>query len=272
MMTNSNAMDLIRNRNSCRSFDGEPLSQDAVAALEQAFQGCLENPFGAAVRLPILDGGKLAGKKLGTYGVIRGASTYFAGVVKKHPLDIESLGWSMERAVLAAAALGLGTCWLAGTYSRADFASAVPMDGDERIVCVSPVGRPAPKRTVLDTMMRGVAGSAKRKPWHELFFDGSAGKPLGEREAGEWKDALEAVRLAPSGSNGQPWRAVRREGAFHFYRAVKEGSEYGRVDMGIAACHFELVARERGLPGRWKADEPAAAVPGWQYSMSWVIA
>jgi len=32
-----------------------------------------------------------------------------------------------------------------------------------------------------------------------------------------------------------------------------------RVDLGIAMCHFELVARERGLAGTWVHEDPSIA-------------
>lgn len=264
---NQPAVQIIQTRRSCRSYDGRPLSEADRAELEARLAGCLQNPFGAEVRLELLESGKLAGRKLGTYGVIRAATLYIAGIAKQSPLDEEGLGFSLERAVLEAWDMGLGTCWLAGTYNRADFKEAARLAPDERIVCVTPVGYPAAKRTLLDGMMRRVAGSDGRKSWHELFFDGKPGNPLSREGAGEYADALEAVRLAPSGSNGQPWRVVMREGRFDFY--FEEGG--GRVNMGIAACHFELAAREAGLSGAWENLERAPAGEGkLQYFVSWV--
>jgi len=253
---NQTNFDIIQKRSSCRSYDGRKLSISDRGKLEESIRKSLINPFGASVRLPILANDKLAGQKLGTYGVIRGAQQFIACVVKSGRMDIEGLGYSMERAVLESTAMGLGTCWLAGTYNRNDFKDAAQLSGDERIVCVSPVGYPADRRTLLDSMMRGMAGSAKRKSWNSLFFDESVANSLSKQAAEEYRDALEAVRLAPSGSNGQPWRIIRDGGRFHFYRAVKPGSDYGRVDMGIAACHFELVAREKGLKGKWVEADP----------------
>ena len=44
-----------------------------------------------------------------------------------------------------------------------------------------------------------------------------------------------------------------------------------RVDMGIAMCHFELAARERGLAGRWVVEQPrsrrAYRPPLWAESL-----
>jgi nitroreductase len=273
MTHSSTNMETIRRRSSCRSYDGRVLSAEDRQELERRIATGIANPFGAVVRLPLLENDRLAGKKLGTYGVIHGAGLYMAGVVKAGNLDTEGLGYAMEHAVLEATAMGLGTCWLAGTYNRNDFKDSARLAGDERIVCVSPVGYPAERRTLLDSMMRGVAGSAKRKPWNELFFDGSLSTLFTEQAAGEYRDALEAVRLAPSGSNGQPWRVVRQGSAFHFYRAVKAGSDYGRVDMGIAACHFELVAKDKNIIGKWILSDPDLKLESdaMTYFASWVI-
>jgi len=44
-----------------------------------------------------------------------------------------------------------------------------------------------------------------------------------------------------------------------------------RVDLGIAMCHFELVAREAGLGGSWVVADPGLALPapGIEYTATW---
>jgi hypothetical protein len=46
-----------------------------------------------------------------------------------------------------------------------------------------------------------------------------------------------------------------------------------RVDMGIAMCHFELVAREFGLKGGWVLEEPELqkTEQNTEYVVSWRI-
>jgi nitroreductase len=272
-MNNNNMFDIIKRRSSMRSYDNRALNDNDKQELERILAGSLGNPFGASVRLPLMESNKLTGQKLGTYGVIHGASLYIACVAKSSPMDIEGLGYSMEHAVLGATAMGLGTCWLAGTYDHNAFKTAAKLVDDERVIAVSPVGYPAERRTLLDTMMRGVAGSAKRKTWNELFFDGTPSAPLGEQAVGAYHDALEALRLAPSGSNGKPWRVIKQGNSYHFYRQAKPGSDAGRIDMGIGACHFELMAREAGLAGEWKFEEPKINLEGSQmaYFATWAL-
>ncbi len=51
-------------------------------------------------------------------------------------------------------------------------------------------------------------------------------------------------------------------------------SDLQRVDMGIAMCHFELSALERGLEGRWRqVPADSTGVPAdWRYLTSWEAA
>ena len=65
------------------------------------------------------------------------------------------------------------------------------------------------------------------------------------------KTALEAVRLAPSAVNKQPWRVVVTENAAHFYEKKDKGYDNGtydlqKADLGIALYHFENQCREEG--------------------------
>jgi len=93
------------------------------------------------------------------------------------------------------------------------------------------------------------------------------------------------VRWAPSASNKQPWRLLRSGETWHFYLQRTKGYGKGssvfsllrladlqRVDMGIAMCHFELAARERGLAGRWVVEQPAldTSAEGLEYTVSWI--
>ena len=123
----------------------------------------------------------------------------------------------------------------------------------------------------------------RRFPPAELFFAGEFGRPLGPGTDG-YGEALEAVRMGPSATNKQPWRIVRRGDDWHFYllrtRGYGKGSPFfkllriadlQRVDLGIAMCHFELVARECGRDGRWVVEDPGLTLPGpgIEYTATW---
>ncbi len=216
-------------------------------------------------------------KRLGTYGVIRGAKYFILGAVEEKPRAMEDLGYTMEKIILKTTSLGLGTCWLAGTFRRSAFAEKMELTESELLPAITPLGYAAEKRSTLDKMMRRSAASKKRKPWSELFFKDVDKTPLTEKEAGNFKQVLEAVRIGPSASNRQPWRIIREDAArFHLY--LEENKMYNRmlgkiriqnIDMGIAMCHFELAARKLKLPGSWKVGLEDPFHTDMQYIASW---
>ena len=255
-------LDSIRKRRSVRTFDGTGLRpEDAQKILDHAAGA--ENPYDIPVTWKLLEV-----KKHGLSSpVIVGADTFIAGKMRRVPHAEEAFGYSFEKIVLFAETLGVGTTWIAGTMNREAFERAMDVSDDEVMPCVSPLGYPAEKKSMRETMMRKAIGADSRFDFEELFFDGSFDKPLSESGAGELLEAFEAVRLAPSAVNKQPWRCVRCEDKVHFYEKRSKGfvSETGwdlqKIDVGIALCHFELAAKECGLAVSLQIADPAVPVP-----------
>jgi nitroreductase len=242
--------------------------------------GPLGNPCRFALPAATQDD-RAALKGLGTYGFIRGATAFMVGAVRPAPADMEDYGYCLERAVLEATDLGLGTCWLGGTFTKSSFARRIDAQPDEVIPAVVAVGYPA-EDSRKHWVRRG-AGSERRLSHSRLFFEGSPAAPLDLAVVADLVDVLETVRWAPSASNKQPWRLLRSGQTWHFYLRRTPGYGKGllsslvtradlqRVDMGIAMCHFELAAREAGWVGRWVIDQPPldTASAGWEYTASW---
>ena len=274
-------IETIKKRISCRSFDGRPLDNNMKERLRTFFRENTRGLFGNALRFELIDlteAERAELKSLGTYGVIKGASLYIAGGVRKGPRAMEDFGYGMERNILLATTLGLGTCWLGGTLNRAGFARKVGLAAEELMPAISPVGYPAEKRSLTDRAFRFMAKSDRRKPWHELFFDGRPDTPLSRELAGPLGEVLEAVRIGPSASNRQPWRIVREGAAVHFFLARTPGYDkmlgeirLQEVDMGIALCHFELAAGELETRGSWREAKPSFDAGAWEYVLSWTL-
>ena len=153
------------------------------------------------IRYLLVDRQSDAGKpieKLGTYGVISGAQAFVAGVVPKNDAKAVQFGYWFEKIVLCATELGLATCWLGGSFNRADFGRKVALSEQEIIPIVSPVGYAAEKRSVMENLVRSMAKSSTRKPWSELFFDQDGQIPLTAETAGDWAVPLEMIQLGPS--------------------------------------------------------------------------
>ncbi|MGI5864675.1 MAG: nitroreductase family protein [Myxococcales bacterium] len=277
MQTTRPIADLIRARTSWRAYLSEPIEESKKQRLREEMSSVVaEVPFGTRLRFELIELPELdpkALRALGTYGFIKGARSFLAGTAGEGERRFEDYGFALESLILLATDLGLGTCWLGGSFSNSAFASQLGAGPGEMVPAVSPIGYATDQRAMRDRVIRLVAGSKSRKPWEELFFSEELGRPLAPAEAGPYAEVLELVRLAPSASNKQPWRIVRARGgeAFHLLLERTLGYNEGflrfgkadlqRLDMGIALCHFERAAREAGLPGRWSTEEPGLSLP-----------
>ncbi len=266
-------MEAIRSRRSVRTFDGNPLQPEQVRAVLE-YAESVRNPYEIPIAWRILDA-----KKHGLSSpVITGTDTYIAGKMHRVPHVEEAFGYSFEKIVLFAESQGLGTTWIAGTMKRDAFENAMELTGDEVMPCVSPLGTPAARMSLREVMMRKGIRADTRMDFGELFFDGSFTAPLTPEKAGRLADAFEAVRLAPSAVNKQPWRIVLCGDTAHFYEkrskgyVAADGWDLQKVDLGIALCHFELAARDSGSALSFEIRDPALPLPdATSYLASWTL-
>ena len=281
------ASEVIRTRFSCRSYLDVPLSESKREQIQRFIDSLPAGPFGTRPRFMLAaaseqDNSSLRG--LGTYGFIRGANAFVIGAAKPEGRWLEDFGYQMETIILYLTSLGLGTCWLGGSFTRSSFSQKISLKDDEHIPTVTALGEYVDTADTRRNLIRRFAKGDRRLPWEKLFFDRDFDHPLGESEAGSDQLALEMVRLAPSASNKQPWRVVRSGNDFHFYLQRTPGYresllkkvlgiyDLQRVDMGIALCHFDLTMKELGIKGEWVVQEPTFKKPGelMEYAASWV--
>jgi nitroreductase len=277
---------LVEQRYSCRSYQNTPIDPETRAQLEQFVLLPESGPFGTPVRFRLIaatEQDPIALRGLGTFGFIQGATGFVVGAVHEGERNLEDFGYRMETIILFCTALNLGTCWLGGTFRQSRFAAAMEIGEDEQLPAIAAVGAISDRRGFVDRLVRRQSRGATRHAWSNLFFDRQFGNPLSREAAAAYAVPLEAVRLAPSASNKQPWRIVRHAGAWHFYLQRTPGyrernellfriADMQRIDMGIAMCHFAMTATERGLDGRWILHEPDLdlANEGAEYRASWL--
>ncbi len=288
MLTYTQPIDeLIQQRFSCRKYNKEPIPEEMQEKLRSVMIELDSGPFGTRMRFNLItaedqDGKALRG--LGTYGFIQGASGFVVGALGSGQKNLEEYGYRMEQIVLAATDLGLGTCWLGGTFTKSTFARRISLQEKESMPAILAIGLIADEAEARQGAIRQQVSGHKRIPWEELFFDRLWGTSLSPEAAGEYATALEMVRLGPSASNKQPWRIVRTEGFFHFFIQRTKGyrnlmtrlvqiDDMQRLDIGIAMCHFELTARELDLQGKWGIVKHELDLPNDQieYIISWVL-
>ena len=272
--------EIIKKRFSCRTYSEKSIEDKVLQEFLTILNSAHKGPFGNEPKFRLIHLASFTAqeaKKLGTYGVIKNARLFLAGTIKDGPLAMEDYGYCKEEIILKATALGLGTCWLGGTFQSGSFALAVDLQKDELLPTVTPIGYPAGEKSFTEKMMRRIAGSDNRKAWSDIFFAGNFSTPLTQEQSGIYAEALENIRLAPSASNKQPWR-ILYDAQFHiFHFFIARASSYklaGKVslqdvDLGIAMCHFALTLQEQGIKGKWLVDSTAPKEKSLDYIASW---
>lgn len=253
--------DIIRRRKSVRTFSGVTLRSEDRQKLED-FLRALNNPFGVPVEFRFLD----AKEYVLSSPVIVGAEEYVAAKVSRVPQSEIAYGYSFEMFCLCAESLGIGTVMLAATLSRSSFEKAMAVKETEVMPVASPIGYPAENRSVREKLMRKGIKADDRLPFDTLFFENSFAQSLIPEHAGQFRDALEMVRLAPSAGNKQPWRAVVCGDRVHFYEKKTKAmsnnplGDIQKVDVGIALAHFDLTLQESGIKGSFSVEDPGLAI------------
>jgi len=239
-------IEAIKKRRSVRTYKNKVLLKDDQKKIHNVIDEVLtlKGPFGNQIKLFFYDKpyvGKEQSIQIGTYGFVKNAKSFIAGSVLNTFEGIVDYGYLFEILILKLTDLDLGTVWLGGTFNREDFGYL--LDIGEVIPAITPVGYPAEKLSIRESIMRNRIKADQRKSYQSLFFDQNFDTPLDENHS--IAEYLDLVRIGPSASNKQPWRIIVDGNKVHFY--LERTPNYGldmpfdvqALDMGIAISHFE---------------------------------
>lgn len=171
-------MDVIRNRKSVRSYIPQPVEDEK---LEQVLEAGRLAPSWANKQCwhYIVVTSAEAKKKLAGAGgltnnwlkqapvvIIACADPSLSGSRNGIDYFAVDVAISLEHMVLAAADLGLGTCWI-GYFNEDKIKNALNIPDDIRVVALTPLGYPKGSG-IRDRLSRAVIGSSYRKPVDEI--------------------------------------------------------------------------------------------------------
>ena len=288
--------DLMRSRRSCRAFQIRKLT----TADFNEFMGYVERHSAApkigkaAVRFEYVS------EALTVWPVVNATEFLVAIAPKAYDrLAVIDVGRSLQKIVMDATRMGLGTCWIG---PGADHTSIMRELGDrfnlerDHIICVCAVGYKSWYLPLLVRIMN--VQFHRRLPLSKLFFaDSQFKEPLNVEVApfNRFGRCFEICQWSPSSYNGQTTRctavmeggAVEREepdqqeprlARFDFYAAV-ESRFYAPVALGIWVANWEMGCESLGSRGhstQLLAGERAAhgaddcqQLP--RYDVSWVL-
>jgi len=231
-----------RVRHSRRRYTGETVAPETLAALREHCEDFQPFEGVRVVVVPEPSVDVFAGL-MGGYSPPKGSTSLLVIVGDTSAHDVETkLGYTGEAAILEATRLGLGTCWVAGFFSRRKVRKLVELEPTEKAFAVSPLGYASAEKD-------GAEKVYNRRALSELAPGVAAGK---------WPDwafeGLTLARIAPSAVNRQPWR-FRLDGGGVVVSVDPKARAYGispRLDCGIAMLHFELGALVSGGVGGWQ--------------------
>ena len=134
---------LIHKRYSCRTYQDLLISNSDLAILEDFTAACQIGPLGNQARFNVVaarEGDNPSLKGMGTYGFIKNPTGFIIGVAEEKSGALEDFGYLMESILLRATDIGLGSCWLGGTFTRTRFSRQVNLQDCEIIPAVASIG------------------------------------------------------------------------------------------------------------------------------------
>lgn len=210
-------LETMKVRHSVRAFNDRKIEADAADRLRSVIDRC-NKEGGLHIQL-CLDDPKAFEGFMAHVGKFSNVQNYIALIGKESRELEENIGYYGEKIVLEATDLGLGSCWVAKTYSKGK--CGCTLENGEKLVCVIAFGYfdqgGVPRKTKSVEELSHVKG-----------------------EMPDWfRYGMEAAQLAPTAMNEQRFH-ISLDGDIV---TAKPGIGLDtKVDLGIVKCHFELGA------------------------------
>ena len=214
-------MEAIDARHSVRAYKDEPIGQEVRGKLDAFIEECnRESGLHITVRYDDADG---FDSKLAHYGSFSNVKNYIILAGRK-TADFDFIcGYYGEKVVLYAQQLGLNTCWAALTFNKKKVKELVPAGETLSMVIALGYGETQ-------------GHPHKGKSLHDVI-DVEGGMP-------EWFVAgVESALKAPTAVNQQKFCFSLKDDEPSV--RVKGLGAYAKVDLGIAAYHFEAATGKK---------------------------
>ena len=222
-------LNMIETRISRRSYLDKPLERATADKLREIVQ---EENLRSGLDIHFIREGEEAFASVRrTYGILEGVQSFFVIKGSKADPDLkEKAGYAGERLLLQAAAMGLGTCWVGGTYDNT--ASVVMPEPGEELIALIVVGHVQEAETLHEKNIKETLPRVQKTPQQRYTASG---------EVPDWFiRGMEMVVKAPSAGNTQ--RPMFHYDNGEVWADVPETEPFDMVDLGIAKLHFEIGA------------------------------
>ena len=274
---------LIENRRSVREFTDQKVCPCALTEIREYYHKDAKR-LNADIKTALLVFTEDAKEKLegaaGYEKFLIGAPNYLVLLSEAHPQAVLNAGYMMQDLSLKLSDMGLGSCWITFTDSRA-VKKALAIDSKLEVAAILAFGhgKKAPLRPRINILsMSNVDIKAKRrymdpkKSVRDLAYLNVWGNSHGlEDYLGFFGDALwealHAASLAPSYLNRQAYAFLLGDGGVTLIsQPDRYNTEHdGQLSLGIAMLHFDAVAENWSGKSGWNFAPEAADLPeGYQ--------
>ncbi len=207
-------------RHSVRAYQDKPIGQEVRQRLDAFVKQCnQESGLNIFVRYDDPDG---FDSRLAHYGRFRNVRNYIVLSGEKTADFDYRCGYYGEKIVLFAQQLGLNTCWAALTFNKKKVRELIPAGETMCMVIALGYGE--------------TQGAARRSKTAQEVADSAL-------EQAWFGKGIDAALKAPTAVNQQKFIFSLKDGE-PFIRVKGLGS-CTKVDLGIAACHFETASGHR---------------------------
>ncbi len=230
---------IIFKRKSIRNYDLTSLNQNVLNEISDHLQSL--KPMYDEIEIEL----RIVPPDMVKRRLMKKAPHYIAVFSESKDGYLTNVGFMLQQMDLFLSAHGIGACW-----------QGIPKPTKELL-----------KSSNLEFVIFIAFGQASEQLHRS---DVSEFKRKSLQEISDIKDAdvlLEAVRLAPSATNSQPWFFSGDDKLMHVY-SVKLGfikslmiKKYIRIDVGIAIYHLHVASEHFGKKVRVFFDEPAKMNP-----------
>lgn len=171
---------------------------------------------------------------------------------------LQEIGFAIEEVVLKLTALGVATCWLECNITRDDILEFVDLETEIEDLNedlnneenqVEDIEKEENLEQPYSIIAFGYPEESAKLFRNNKNIDRKNIKHICKKLDKNIEQIVEAIRLAPSMKNSQPWILYNKGNNIHFYeeKQKKNLKDTNKISMGIALRHFDIACKKFNL-------------------------
>lgn len=225
-----NHLEAIIERVSRRTYLGKPIDEQSELTLNDLIS--IYNINSGMTSFLLKDGSDAFNSFLKSYGMFKNVKSLIVLKGSTNDPDLkEKTGYYGQRLILQATQLGLGTCWVGGTYKKDN--ELLQIAEHEEVYCVITIGEVPDTITAKEKAMSKLMHLKAKDP--EEFYTSTV-------DYDDLPDyfvmGYKAISKAPTARNTQKVMVDYDDGVTTIH--VPDNYTFDLVDLGIAKANFEI--------------------------------